>query len=44
MAVSLPRKLWEHPDPDSTAMGQFKRDLQQATGRNFDVSAFDSLR
>ncbi|KAJ5662562.1 AMP-dependent synthetase/ligase [Penicillium maclennaniae] len=35
-AVSLPRKLWEHPDPESTTMGRFKRELEQETGRKYD--------
>lgn len=41
-AVPLPRKLWEHPDPESTAMGRFKRELQLETGRRFDVSTYNS--
>jgi acetoacetyl-CoA synthetase len=39
--ASLPRKLWQHPDPESTSMGRFQRELQQATGRKFDVRALD---
>ncbi|KAJ5125210.1 AMP-dependent synthetase/ligase [Penicillium atrosanguineum] len=35
-SVSLPRKLWEHPDPESTAMGRFKRALQQEMGCKVD--------
>jgi hypothetical protein len=37
-ATPLPRKLWEHPDPESTQMGQFRRELERSTGRKFDVS------
>lgn len=36
--ISLPRKLWQHPAPESTEMGQFQRDLEKSTGRKFDVS------
>ncbi|KAJ5679875.1 Acetoacetyl-CoA synthetase [Penicillium macrosclerotiorum] len=36
MAVpSIPRKLWQHPDPESTQMGRFRRDLEHATGKQF---------
>ncbi|KAJ5730399.1 AMP-dependent synthetase/ligase [Penicillium malachiteum] len=31
--IPIPRKLWEHPDPESTAMAQFRRDLEQSTGK-----------
>ncbi|KAJ5138286.1 AMP-dependent synthetase/ligase [Penicillium bovifimosum] len=34
--TSLPRKLWQHPNPESTQMGYFQRDLEKATGRKFD--------
>ncbi|EKV07039.1 Acetoacetyl-CoA synthase [Penicillium digitatum PHI26] len=34
--ISLPRKLWQHPAPESTEMGQFQRDLEKSTGRKFD--------
>ncbi|KAJ6016847.1 acetoacetyl-CoA synthase [Penicillium sp. IBT 35674x] len=30
--LSLPRKLWEHPDPQSTALGHFKKELEEAKG------------
>ncbi|OGM45400.1 acetoacetyl-CoA synthase [Aspergillus bombycis] len=30
-----PRKLWEHPDPESTQMGQFRRALEKHTGQHF---------
>lgn len=29
---AISRKLWEHPNPEATAMAQFKRDLEQAKG------------
>jgi hypothetical protein len=38
MMTSLPRKLWQHPAPESTQMGHFQRDLEKSTGRKFDVS------
>ncbi|KAJ5700761.1 hypothetical protein N7536_003774 [Penicillium majusculum] len=34
--TSLPRKIWEHPAPESTQMGHFQRDLEKSTGRKFD--------
>ncbi|KAJ5544512.1 AMP-dependent synthetase/ligase [Penicillium sp. DV-2018c] len=34
--TSLPRKLWQHPSPESTQMGYFQRDLEKSTGRKFD--------
>ncbi|KAJ5769579.1 Acetoacetyl-CoA synthetase [Penicillium odoratum] len=37
MSVSIPRKLWEHPNPDSTTMGRFRRELEQSTGQRFNV-------
>ena len=44
MAVpSIPRKLWQHPDPESTQMGRFRRDLERATGKQFNVSGFDAI-
>lgn len=36
--TSLPRKIWEHPAPESTQMGHFQQDLEKSTGRKFDVS------
>lgn len=36
--TSLPRKLWQHPAPESTQMGRFQRDLEKSTGHKFDVS------
>lgn len=32
--TSVPRKLWEHPNPDSTAMAEFKRSIEKAKGVN----------
>jgi acetoacetyl-CoA synthetase len=29
---AVSRKLWEHPDPESTAMAEFKRSLEEAKG------------
>ncbi|KAJ5374514.1 AMP-dependent synthetase/ligase [Penicillium concentricum] len=34
--ASLPRKIWQHPAPESTQMGHFQRDLEKSTGRKFD--------
>ncbi|CAM1509223.1 Fc.00g029620.m01.CDS01 [Cosmosporella sp. VM-42] len=34
--LSSPRKLWEHPDPEATNMGRFRRALERRTGKNFD--------
>ncbi|KAJ5505281.1 AMP-dependent synthetase/ligase [Penicillium expansum] len=34
--TSLPRKIWQHPAPESTQMGHFQRDLEKSTGRKFD--------
>jgi len=33
----MPRKLWEHPNPDSTNMAQFMRDVNQKRGTNLKV-------
>ncbi|KAE8378187.1 acetoacetate-CoA ligase [Aspergillus bertholletiae] len=38
---SLPRKLWEHPSPELTNMGQFRRALEANTSRSF--LSFDDL-
>ncbi|KAJ5918023.1 AMP-dependent synthetase/ligase [Penicillium verhagenii] len=32
MSVSTPRKLWQHPDPESTTMGRFQKALGQSAG------------
>ncbi|KAJ5296131.1 hypothetical protein PENANT_c021G01336 [Penicillium antarcticum] len=34
--TAVPRKLWEHPDPDSTKMGQFRRALEKSTGQKLE--------
>jgi hypothetical protein len=34
----LPRKLWEHTDPESTNMGRFRRRLEQEKGIKFPAS------
>lgn len=36
----VPRKLWEHPDPESTNLGKFRRKLENKTGLKFPVSFF----
>jgi len=33
----MPRKLWEHPNPESTNMAQFMRDINQKRGTNLKV-------
>ncbi|KAJ6157911.1 hypothetical protein N7470_005503 [Penicillium chermesinum] len=35
VAVPVPRKLWKHPDPESTAMAHFRREIAQVTGQQF---------
>ncbi|KAF7714558.1 Acetoacetyl-CoA synthetase [Penicillium ucsense] len=35
--TSLPRKLWEHYDPEFTKMGQFRRQLEKSTGKKFET-------
>lgn len=30
--TNIPRKLWEHPNPEATAMAEFKRSLEKAQG------------
>ncbi|KAJ5639056.1 uncharacterized protein N7484_006918 [Penicillium longicatenatum] len=35
MSVPAPRKLWEHPNPESTTMGRFRHELERSTGRRF---------
>ncbi|KAL1953974.1 hypothetical protein VTO42DRAFT_1860 [Malbranchea cinnamomea] len=37
MTLPVPRKLWEHPDPESTNMGKFRRALEQHTGSRFET-------
>ncbi|OAX80687.1 acetoacetate-CoA ligase [Emergomyces africanus] len=32
---AAPRKLWEHPDPESSNLGQFRRRLERKTGLKF---------
>jgi acetoacetyl-CoA synthetase len=34
----MPRKLWEHPDPDSTNMARFMRDVNKKRGLKLKVS------
>lgn len=35
--IQLPRKLWEHPDPESTKMAHFMRALERDQGLSFAV-------
>jgi acetoacetyl-CoA synthetase len=35
---TTPRKLWEHPDPKSTAMWAFMQDANAKYGLNMQVS------
>jgi len=39
----LPRKLWEHPNPEATNMGRFRRALEERTGVRFAVSSLSDL-
>lgn len=34
----MPRKLWEHPNPKETAMGQFMEDCNRRFGLKMQVS------
>lgn len=36
-AVALPRKLWEHPDPESTQMWKFMQEVNRKSGRGLKV-------
>lgn len=40
---TLPRKLWEHPNPESTQMAQFQQELERSTGKKFEVNCRPSL-
>ena len=35
MDYPIPRKLWEHPNPQNTQMWKFKTSLEQSVGRKF---------
>ncbi|CAI4214375.1 unnamed protein product [Parascedosporium putredinis] len=35
MSFDIPRKLWEHPAPETTAMFKFKTNLERQTGLHF---------
>ncbi|CAG8358405.1 unnamed protein product [Penicillium salamii] len=35
--TSIPRKLWEHPDPQSTRMAHFQRQLEKSTSQKFNT-------
>jgi hypothetical protein len=34
----IPRKLWEHPNPDNTHMGRFRTKLERDKNLKFPVS------
>ena len=34
----VPRKLWEHPNPEATNMAQFMRDVNKKRGLNLKVT------
>jgi acetoacetyl-CoA synthetase len=34
----MPRKLWEHPNPEATNMAQFMRDVNKNRGLNLKVT------
>ena len=36
--LAIPRKLWEHPDPQSTYMWKFKQSVEKQYGLNLPVS------
>lgn len=36
--LPMPRKLWEHPDPKSTAMWKFMQSANRKWGLNMKVS------
>jgi acetoacetyl-CoA synthetase len=36
--VTIPRKLWQHPDPKSTAMWKFMQSANERRGLNMQVS------
>ncbi|KJK61007.1 Acetoacetyl-CoA synthetase acetoacetate-CoA ligase AACS [Aspergillus parasiticus SU-1] len=40
----MPRKLWKHPDPESTKMGQFRRVLGRGLGNPFRSQSSRSAR
>lgn len=35
--VTVPRKLWEHPDPKGTLMYEFMQDINQKSGQKLEV-------
>lgn len=35
----MPKKLWEHPNPDSTCMAQFIRDVNRRKGMQLKASS-----
>lgn len=39
MATSLPRKLWEHPDPESTEMYRFMQEANKRYSLKLKVSS-----
>jgi hypothetical protein len=41
--TKMPRKLWEHPNPESTAMWKFMQDLNRTYGLNLKVSKVSAI-
>lgn len=37
--TKMPRKLWEHPDPKSTAMWQFMQEANKTHGLDLQVKS-----
>lgn len=37
---SIPRKLWEHPNPESSSMAHFRRAWEQELGVSIPVGSF----
>lgn len=40
--ATIPRKLWEHPNPKSTQMWQFMQEVNEQSNRDLKVSVFFS--
>ena len=41
--LSAPRKLWEHPHPETTQLWKFKTSLEKKLGHTFEVGITFSL-
>lgn len=41
MALTTPRKLWEHPSPEFTEMARFQAELERSTDQKFKVIKHD---